>query len=115
MKVKLFSTLLLAALLLTGCGQGHEAKSLIKSFIGEYMSGDRKSVTYSRLDSTRFVTADDIAAMRNRLPKARYVNVKPPVNLLFMSTSYIDAQGNNHRQTFYIDEQMQGIVCFKEN
>ncbi len=115
MKAKLFSTLLLTALLLVGCGQGHEVKSLIKGFVSEYMSGDRKSVTYSRLDSTRFVTADDIATMRKRLPKARYVNVKPPVKLLFMSTSYTDNQGNNHRQTFYIDEQMQGIVCFKEN
>lgn len=115
MKIKLIPTLLLAAALLTGCGDGHQAKSVINDFIDANLPGERKQVVFLRLDSTRFVKADDVAAMRKNKPGAPYSNVKLPGKLLFMTTRFTDEKGNARQQTFYLNEDLTGIVCFKEN
>ena len=115
MKTKLLPTLLFAAALLTGCGDSHQAKSVIKDFVNTNLPGERKQVTFLRLDSTRFVKADDVAAMRKNKPGAAYSNVKLPGKLLFMTTRFTDGKGNERQQTFYLDEALTGIVCFKEN
>ena len=87
----------------------------INDFIDTNLPGERKQVTFLRLDSTRFVKADDVAAMRKNKPGAAYSNVKLPGKLLFMTTRFTDGKGNERQQTFYLDEALTGIVCFKEN
>lgn len=102
--------------LLTGCGQGHEAKNLVKTFMATQMGiNDYDVVQWGLLDSTFFVSDSMVHVMRQQVAgKVKGNYAKPSAKLLYLNVKYaIDK--DTIRQTFYFDDKLTGVVSLKDN
>ncbi len=106
----------LVATLLAGCGQGHEAKGLVKEFMTTQMGvGDYDVVQWGSIDSTFFVSDSMVAVMRQQMAgKVKGDYTKPSAKLLYLNVKYaIDK--DTVKQTFYFDDKLTGVVALKNN
>ncbi len=102
--------------LLTGCGQGYEAKGLVKEFMTEQMDiSDYDVVQWGPLDSTFFVSDSMVNVMRLQVAdkvKGNYTKSSP--KLLYINVKYA-IEKDTVKQTFYFDDRMTGVVALKNN
>lgn len=110
------ATMTLLMALLTGCGQGHEAKNLAKTFMATQMGiDDYDVVQWGSLDSTFFVSDSMVHVMRQQMAsKVKGNYAQPSAKLLYLNVKYaIDK--DTIKQTFYFDDKLTGIVSLKNN
>lgn len=110
--------MLLSVILLSGCGQEHEIKTVVKDFMKDNMIlDDYKILEWSKLGDTYFVSDSIIQVMRTDAEQNKLVN--PGTNytprtekLHFIQVKYAVYQ-DTIKQTFYLDSLNSGVVCFK--
>lgn len=110
-----------AAALFTGCGQKHDAEQLIGDFLDSNLKDNAISgKQFSDLDSTLYVSDSMMNVMRDAAvhsgiykERIKYAS-RPSQKLLFMDVSYSDASGKRMKQTFYLDENITGVVAVKQ-
>jgi len=120
-KITAFSLLALL-LAFAACGdanKANKAESMIADYMEQNMQGGKVTEReYSRLDSTFHVRQKAIMNMRNAqvdgYKQSSATPTAPTKKLLYMSIKY-KLDGKPRKQTFYFDEQLTGIVCFKDN
>lgn len=109
------------AALFTGCGQKHDAEQLIGDFLDTNLKDNAISgKQFSDLDSTFYVSDSMINVMHDNAARSsiykgnvKYVSRRSQ-KLLFMDVSYSDTSGKRTKQTFYLDENMAGVVGVKQ-
>lgn len=106
----------LAAALLAGCGQGREAKGLVKEFMASQMGiSDYDVVQWGALDSTFFVSDSMVSVMRHQMAaKVKGDYAKPSPKLLYLNVRYAIGK-DTVKQTFYFDDKLTGVVSLKNN
>ena len=122
MKQSFVILIFLSAAIFTGCGQKHYAKQLISDFLDKNLNDpDIRSVSYSELDSTIYITDSIIQVMHQQAdtmkafrPKIRYTKGKPTEKLLFMTVRF-KQNDEKHTYTFYFDHGLQKVLAFKRN
>lgn len=110
-------------LLLTACGQQHQAKTVIQEFVDQYVTepASRSAVTLVKLDSTKVLNDSLISVMRaNADTISRYVK---PIHYaegevgrkLYVARITYTIYGVEFSDTYYLDELMTRVVAFKSN
>lgn len=104
--------LLLAIVVMSGCGEQQKVKSVVKDFITVGLHQDDYSVVeWGRQDSTFHVSAAMLRTMRAQGVKgAAYA--RPTGKLILQRVTYVTGT-DTIRQTFYLDETMTGVVGYK--
>ncbi len=112
---------LVLALVLSGCGQKHKAKSLIVSFVEENTSLADMNRTFDRLDSTFRLSDSIIINMQEQsknLPKMkkniRFGQHVKGAPLLFQRVKFFN-ESDTIRMTFYMDRSLTQVIACKEN
>lgn len=119
-------TLVAAALVLAACGQRYRAKQLVDDFMEQNMTEEPSGVSYSKLDSTRYLTPQAVGAMRRAvgsIPSYRsgigYPEGALPACVYYIKVSYdlpgASGQKQRHSQTFYFDREASRVIAFKDN
>jgi hypothetical protein len=112
--------MLLSIILLSGCGQEHEIKTVVKDFMKTNMTlDDYKIIGWSKLGETYFVSDSIIQVMRtnaeqNKLVKPNTEYTPRTEKLYFIQVKYAMSQ-DTIKQTFYLNDPSSGVVCFKNN
>ena len=109
------------ALVLSGCGQKHKAKSVIVSFIEENTTLADMNRSFDRLDSTYRLTDSIIVSMQQQarqLPQLKknvsFGKLPKGEALLYQRVKFCN-ESDTIRMTFYMDRAMTNIVACKEN
>ena len=111
------------AVLITGCGQRHSAKGIVKDFIREYAVTDDYALIFGKLDSTYRINDSIMGDLQKRCADDKFF--KQPVSLgdyhgiktkLLLQTKII-MKDDTLRRTFYLhpDLKTKGILAVKEN
>ncbi len=104
-----------ALLLFVSCGQQQQAKSVVKDFMEEQLHRtDVSYLDFSDVDSTRAITDSMIAALRQQAAKDISYQERKGLSLLHIRAKYLQG-GDTCSTTFYLDNQIDGVVAFKEN
>jgi hypothetical protein len=118
---KIYSCImLLSIILLSGCGQEHEIKTIVKDFMKDNMTlDDHKVIEWSKVGDTYFVSDSIIQVMhthaeQDKLVKPNTSYMPRTEKLYFIQVKYAVSQ-DTIKQTFYLDDQMSGVVCFKKD
>ena len=117
-------TIVSLVLLLTSCGQQHEAEALVEDFMDKNMK-DEVSINARRftdIDSTFLLTNDVIQKMRNKAANGgqRYkkgINYADgnPTRKLFITRVKYYVDTLECSDTYYLNADLTHIVAFKEN
>ena len=109
------------ALVLSGCGQKHKAKSVIVSFIEENTTLADMNRSFDRLDSTYRLTDSIIVSMQQQarqLPQLKkgvtFGKYPQGEALLYQRVKFCN-ESDTIRMTFYMDRAMTNVVACKEN
>lgn len=119
--VKIISALFaLALLVLASCGQGHDAKSRVKAFMKKEMTiSDFDVLAWSKVDSTFRVTDSMLVVMREAASASGLVKGNPAyvlkTNKLNRITLTYVSGVDTLVNTFYLDDNLQGIVGVKRD
>ncbi|OYP46408.1 hypothetical protein CIK96_06030 [Prevotella sp. P4-98] len=117
-------TIVSLVLLLTSCGQQHEAEALVEDFMDKNMK-DEVSINARRftdIDSTFLLTNDVIQKMRNKAANGgqrykkgiKYADGNPTRKLFITRVKYyVDTLECS--DTYYLNADLTHIVAFKEN
>ena len=117
-------TIVSLVLLLTSCGQQHEAEALVEDFMDKNMK-DEVSINARRftdIDSTFLLTNDVIQKMRNKAADGgqrykngiKYADGNPTRKLSITRVKYyVDTLECS--DTYYLNADLTHIVAFKEN
>ena len=117
-------TIVSLVLLLTSCGQQHEAEALVEDFMDKNMK-DEVSINARRftdIDSTFLLTNDVIQKMRNKEANGgqrykkgiKYADGNPTRKLFITRVKYyVDTLECS--DTYYLNADLTHIVAFKEN
>ena len=117
-------TIVSLVLLLTSCGQQHEAEALVEDFMDKNMK-DEVSINARRftdIDSTFLLTNDVIQKMRNKAAAGgqrykkgiKYADGNPTRKLFITRVKYyVDTLECS--DTYYLNADLTHIVAFKEN
>ena len=113
-------SLVTSTLLLSACGERHEARSLVQDFMEEHMPlQDYKVLRWSQLDSTFFVTPVALKAMHDEAERSKIVSHKVHYQgytpKLMRMNGWFVHDGDTISRTFYFDDKLQGIVGVKRN
>lgn len=112
----------LLAMMVCSCNEGHRAKGLVKDFMADNLKEglEMEDETFSALDSTQRVTPSTVETLRK---EARNIpNFKsdvsfsqaPTQTLKYMRVTYrIGEDTTLFHQTFYFDQNVNGIVVCK--
>ena len=109
------------ALVLSGCGQKHKAKSVIVSFIEENTTLADMNRSFDRLDSTYRLTDSIIVSMQQharqlpQLKKNVSFGKRPKGEALLYQRVKFCNESDTIRMTFYMDRAMTNVVACKEN
>ena len=109
---------ILAVLLLTGCGQQHQAKSLVKDFVKEHAIEELHITDFSDLDSTKVISDSVFLAMQQNAAKdplfkdVDFSDLKASSPLLFIRMRYQKDTLELYK-TFYFDKNLSAIIAFK--
>ena len=109
--------------LLSGCSNEDKAHSLVKDFLNDNLSVDFSIDSYQRFDSTKMVTPAAVQKMRESVTEIKMYENKPTFadytegqQLLYLRVKFtLDDDTTKYVQTFYLDNQLQGVVAVKEN
>ncbi|MBR1688471.1 MAG: hypothetical protein IJ710_08070 [Prevotella sp.] len=109
------------ALLCASCGQRYEAKQVVGRFIEQNAVNPDlfKSKSYLKFDSTKVVGPAAIALMRRQADadplykRGIHYEAEPTGAKLFYISMTYRYDTVSYRQTFYLDEQLQHVVAFK--
>ena len=123
MKHTLYIILGIALLLLTACGQQHQAKAVVQEFVDQYVTepSARSSIKIEKFDSTKVLNDSIINLMRvNADTVRRYVKpikYAPGDNgrMLYVARISYTIYGVEFCDTYYLDEQISRVVAFKTN
>lgn len=117
----LFSLSLTITLLFSSCGEQHQAKQLVKTFLKENLKDNQFSIEQtSKLDSTYLVSDSTLQVLRTHMahsPIFKPLNLNNAVRskkLLYMQVKYVSGT-KEYDQTFYMDDKLEHVVAFKEN
>lgn len=107
-------------LVLSSCGKQYKAESTIKDFLATNLqTSDYSTVSFSDIDSTRYVTDSLINIMRKDAAKKQIF--KKDIKYADMQDQYIYTRaticiGNDTTShTFYLTKDLSQVVSFKEN
>ena len=123
MKYTLYIIIGIAVLLLTACGQQHQAKVVVQEFVDQYATepSARSSIKIEKFDSTKVLNDSIIRVLRtNADTVSRYQH---PVNyaaggigrMLYVARISYTINGAEFSDTYYLDEQITRVVAFKTN
>lgn len=121
MKRVIISVSAALSVLLSGCGQGHKVHKLVENFLEQQMNvAGYDVVEWGKIDSTFRVSSDVLAQMRHQgnLLVKRTLPYQAPTNKLnYITVKYVKtgAVQDTVNQTFYLNDQMTGVVAFKNN
>ena len=110
-------------LLFASCGQQHQAKNVIETFIYENINEPSavNGLKISKFDSTRVVNDSVIKRMRQhadtiqRFSKhIKYADMTA-VRKLFVARVTYSFYGVECSDTYYLDDQLSSVVAFKSN
>jgi hypothetical protein len=110
-------------LLSASCGRQHQARTLVDDFMEEHMVNPKAvvDVSYAKLDSTRVIGDSVIAAMRQAAKRNPYYkpditySESKPTRLLYITRVDYCIDNDTCQDTYYINEDLTGIVAFKSN
>lgn len=117
-------TIVSLVLLLTSCGQQHEAEALVEDFMDKNMK-DEVSINarhFTDIDSTFLLTNDVIQKMRNKVADGgqrykkgiKYADGNTTRKLFITRVKYyVDTLECS--DTYYLNADLTHIVAFKEN
>lgn len=120
MRKKRLIVMVLVAMLLMGCEQDHVSHSVVKAFIeNNIKADDYEIIGWSKQGSTYHISDSMIHVMRTNAERSNWVNkdvkyIAKTSNLYFIQVKYA-IYTDTIRQTFYLDDKLTGIVCFKRN
>jgi len=111
-------------LLLTACGQQHQAKVVVQEFVDQNVTepSARSSIKMLKFDSTKVLNDSIIALMRTNADTIeRYV--QKPIKyapggvgrMLYVARISYTIYGQEYSETHYLDEQLSRVVAFKTN
>lgn len=112
-----------AVLLLAGCGQQHDAESLVKDFMKQNLKEPSaiSSVDFERIDSTKRLNDSIVTEIRTFASKSeRYrKDIKYPQEaiektLIILRVGY-RLNGEECSDTYYLDKNLTRVVAFKNN
>ena len=121
MKRVIISVSAALSVLLSGCGQGYKVHKLVENFLEQQMNvAGYDVVEWGKIDSTFRVSSDVLAQMRHQgnLLIKRTLPYQAPTNKLnYITVKYVKtgAVQDTVSQTFYLNDQMTGVVAFKNN
>lgn len=112
-----------SVLLLTACGQQHDAKVLVKNFMKENLKDatSLSSVNFGKLDSTKRINDSIITKMRAFTKESeRYKNnimysAEPAGNTLMMLRVEYILNKDSCSDTYYLDKELTRVVALKTN
>ena len=123
-----YLTALFVVVLLFGCGQTGKIKSAVEDFMDEALAdGYHYDIDkYESWDSTYSVSVETVAANKEYAAQVPYfkksISYRPYKSgdkLIFVGVKYHlkkdGAEPQECKQTFYLDKDMEGVVCVKEN
>ena len=124
MKYTLYIIIGIAVLLLTACGQQHQAKVVVQEFVDQNVTepSARSSIKMLKFDSTKVLNDSIIALMRTNADTIeRYV--QKPIKyapggvgrMLYVARISYTIYGQEYSETHYLDEQLSRVVAFKTN
>ena len=124
MKYTLYIIIGIAVLLLTACGQQHQAKEVIQEFVDQNVTepSARSSIKVVKFDSTKVLNDSIIALMRTNADTIkRYV--RKPIKyepggvgrMLYVARISYTIYDQEISETHYLDEQLSRVVAFKTN
>lgn len=110
----------LSALTLAGCGEAHKAHSRVEDFMAASMAAeDCDIVGWTEMKTTHSLSDSVLHAIRTRAtesglvkPGAQYAARSPRLRFVQVRCA---VNGDTLRRTFYLDEQLSGVVGVKEN
>lgn len=120
LKKSAFLALALSATLFVGCGQNGKSHAVIEEFMEDSMTlDDYDIVGWGNLGTTHFVSDSALDMMRAQAAASglvkKEVSYTPRTGILnFIQVKYATGK-DTIRQTFYLDEQLTGVVGFKNN
>ena len=108
-----------AILTLTGCGKQHDAERVVNDFLDDNLLTDNFSVSFTKLDSTRYVTDSVVKAMRTAAEKnkrfRKEIEYAPTGRQYMFMQAKVCIGQDTISQTFYLDSALTKVVSFKEN
>ena len=119
-KLKHLGLIALLAIVFTSCGQAYKTHRLVKDFMTQDMHLiDFDVVQWSDIRPALFVTDSALQAIHSRAEKTQLVRkdlkYAPRTRRLnFIHVTYALGQ-DTVKQTFYLDDKMEGIVGVKGN
>ena len=121
MNCKKFFVFLAAVALTFSCGQQHKAQKTVERFLETYCENKEVEAKVVTFDSTHHLKPDIVERLRQ---EARF-------DRRFHAVQYASSAARNRKTpyarvrltagedttfcTFYFDEQLEGVICFKEN
>ena len=121
MKGLIISVFIALFALLTGCGQGYKTHKTVEDFLENQMQLTQyKTIEWGKIDSTFRISSDVLAVLRRQGKiqfKRDFSYCVPSAKLNFLTVKYVrDANiKDTVSQTFYINDQLTGVVAFKQN
>ena len=109
---------ILALLLLTACGQQHQAKSLVKDFVKEHAIEEMNITDFSDLDSTRVICDSLFQIIQQNAAKdplfkdVNFDGKAASSPLLYIRMRY-QKDTIELSKTFYFDKDLSAIIAFK--
>lgn len=103
---------------LLSCGEGHDSQVIVKDFMKNNMNlDDYKVIGWSKLNDTYFVSDSMTNVMHTDAElsgKVKQGTKYTPATekLRFIQVEYT-VYDDTLKQTFYLDDQLTGVVCFK--
>ena len=121
MKGLIISVFIALFALLTGCGQGYKTHKTVEDFLENQMQITQyKIIEWGKIDSKFRISSDVLAVLRRQGKiqfKRDFSYCVPSAKLNFLTVKYVkDANiKDTVSQTFYINDQLTGVVAFKQN
>ena len=109
---------ILVVLLLTGCGQQYQAKSLVKDFVKEHATEELNITGFSDMDSTKVISDSLFQAMQQNAAKdplfknVDFNGLGASPTLLYIRMRY-QKDTLEVSKTFYFDKDLSAIIAFK--
>lgn len=124
MRTALHLIIITALVLLTAsCSQQHKAESLVKEYMKAHLK-DAESLTiveFSDIDSTKSISDSLLSRIQERARACKHYQANLPFapspaskKLIFSRVAY-KLNGEEHTDTYYMDENLEGVVAVKNN
>ena len=112
-----------AMLLLTSCGQQHQAEYEVEDFMNEHLkeTADLQITSFGKIDSTRHINDSIIISLREATKRSsvykddiEYATAGNDSKLIIVRVTYT-INGTKHKDTYYLDEKLAHVIAIKSN